>query len=476
VTAGKSIGLPPLLQRPPIPITARLGVRSWITLLLVRPAWLWRREIAAVLTLAASAGLGGWGLALIGSASHAAGWACWIGVALAPVLLVLVWASLPQTRAAGARWRYRARLGRRWDAACRYAGLATHNDRIPRILRVWRVPAGDLVKARMPKGSIVADLAEAREHLAACLRVRDVRVARDTERAHLAHVEIVRTDPFLPEGRPVSLVWPWADREAVRLWEPVPVGVDEMGQTVTLELPERGVLAGGEPGSGKSVAVSQLLAAAALDPWCRIWGLDAKQLELALWEPVLERVAYNDIDQAIDLVGDLVEEMDATYGELKRLGLRKIPHGSPLIVLAVDELRFYTAHTTRKKAAEFNGLLIDLEARGRAAGIIPVKATQKPSADVVPTSLRDLSAIRWAMRSTTRDASDTILGAGWATAGYSSADIDAQTPGVGWLLSEGGFPILVKSYYLSDDDIRAIAARGAALREALRQPQHDRPL
>jgi len=39
---------------------------------------------------------------------------------------------------------------------------------------------------------------------------------------------------------------------------------------------------------------------------------------------------------------------------------------------------------------EFIALVGDLVARGRAAGIIVVDATQRPSADIIPTSLRDL--------------------------------------------------------------------------------------
>ncbi|MGH8904698.1 MAG: hypothetical protein ACRDYA_24210, partial [Egibacteraceae bacterium] len=42
---------------------------------------------------------------------------------------------------------------------------------------------------------------------------------------------------------------------------------------------------------------------------------------------------------------------------------------------------------------EFNALCTDLIRRGRAAGIIWIGATQKPSSDVVPTSLRDLVGI-----------------------------------------------------------------------------------
>jgi hypothetical protein len=59
------------------------------------------------------------------------------------------------------------------------------------------------------------------------------------------------------------------------------------------------------------------------------------------------------------------------------------------------------------------------------AGVIFLAATQKPSGDTIPTYLRDLFAFGWGFRCTTPQMSDTILGAGWSTAGYTASTIDA---------------------------------------------------
>ena len=91
-------------------------------------------------------------------------------------------------------------------------------------------------------------------------------------------------------------------------------------------------------------------------------------------------------------------------------------------------------------------------------------ATQKPSADVIPTSIRDLFGFRWAMRCSTPQASDTILGSGWASAGYSAADVDPASRGVGYLLHEGGIPQRLRSYYLDDSSLASISAQAEALR------------
>ena len=73
----------------------------------------------------------------------------------------------------------------------------------------------------------------------------------------------------------------------------------------------------------------------------------------------------------------------------------------------MDELALFCARGDKKACAQFSTLTEDLVARGRAAGYIVVAATQRPSHDIIPTSLRDLFAFRWAMRCSTPQASDT---------------------------------------------------------------------
>jgi DNA segregation ATPase FtsK/SpoIIIE, S-DNA-T family len=129
------------------------------------------------------------------------------------------------------------------------------------------------------------------------------------------------------------------------------------------------------------------------------------------------------------------------------------------------ELAYYSATAGDKRQREaFSILLRDLVARGRAAGVIVIAATQRPSHDIIPTSLRDLFGYRLAFRCTTDTSSDIVLGHGWATRGYNAADIDPDDRGVGWLLAEGGIPRRVRCAYLTDDDISAIAVRAAAIR------------
>ena len=113
-----------------------------------------------------------------------------------------------------------------------------------------------------------------------------------------------------------------------------------------------------------------------------------------------------------------------------------------LILLAL--VAYHSATVGKKQEQEeFSRLLRDVVARGRAAGVIVIAATQRPSVDIIPTSLRDLFGYRLAFRCMTEISSDIILGHGWAKAGYDASKIAPEDLGVGWLRAEGGVPAAV---------------------------------
>ena len=47
-----------------------------------------------------------------------------------------------------------------------------------------------------------------------------------------------------------------ADGGGLSIWQPVHLGTDETGRPVRVDLAERNLLIGGEPGAGKSVALN----------------------------------------------------------------------------------------------------------------------------------------------------------------------------------------------------------------------------
>ena len=260
-----------------------------------------------------------------------------------------------------------------------------------------------------------------------------------------------------------NLVPEWA----LSIHQPIFLGLDENGVPVYVELAYRNLLVGGEPGGGKSVLLNNIVGHAALCPDVTLVLIDGKQVELGMWRQVADVFVGNNVNQALTVLADLQAEMDWRYDWLVSQGRRKVvaTDGLPFIVVVIDEVAYFSATVgTKKTQEEFINLTRDLVARGRAAGVIMVLATQRPSADIVPTSLRDICAYRCAFRCTTEASSDIILGTGWAKQGYNATDITPEARGVGWLLAEGGTPRRFKGAYLTDADIRQLVAKAKIIR------------
>jgi hypothetical protein len=389
-----------------------------------------------------------------------------IDVVVASVLTALIVAGLlihDRSRGPLLRLLRRRSVRRRFEKACRFAAVVSVTDRTPRITSVRQAPGGEILTVKMPKSLSTEPLVDASETLASTLRVKEVRVERLRDRADLATVSIMRRDPL---GDGVVLRWPSISAQRLSIWDDIAVGVDELGETVMLNLIERNLSIGGEPGAGKSVTQSMITATAALDPECQLYLFDANRVEFAPWKSCASAFVGPSIDDAKDVLTSLKREMERRYELIESERLRKINRNMGLapIVVLVNELAAYMNTADPKSDKVISGLLRSLVAQGRASGIICVTATQKPSSEVIPTYLRDLFAYRWALRCTTPQASDTILGQGWASQGYSAVDVDPVTKGVGYLLAEGGKPRRIKSFHLSDDDLDTLAARGAELR------------
>jgi S-DNA-T family DNA segregation ATPase FtsK/SpoIIIE len=255
------------------------------------------------------------------------------------------------------------------------------------------------------------------------------------------------------------------------IFDPVFLGIDEFGQPVYLPLIYRNMLIGGEPGAGKSSLLNTIVGHAALCGDVSLCLLDGKQVELGLWEDCADVFVGPDLDLAILTLQRLQTVMDNRYAYLRSLRRQKFAPGDVFgaLLVAVDEIAYFSATAGDKKddREKFSALLRDLVARGRAVGVIVVAATQRPSSDIIPTSLRDLFAWRFAGRCTTDVSSDIVLGHGWANRGFSSNTIDPNNQGCGLLIAEGGIPALVKAAYMSNADIIRVADYAAWVRRTV---------
>ena len=262
------------------------------------------------------------------------------------------------------------------------------------------------------------------------------------------------------------------------MYDPIHVGSDEFGQPFYIRLIYKNLLAAGEPGGGKSGLLNTVAAHAALSTDSRLVLFDAKDVELGMWDQTADEFVGPDIGRAIITLLRLQKVMENRYAWLRAHRRRKIEPADGLSVITsiFDEIAvFSTVLGSEHEQRQFLSLLRDLVARGRAAAMPVVAATQRPSVDIIPKSLRDLFGYRAACRCTSTGSSDIILGDGWSGAGFSATDISPVNPGEALLIAEGGIPQRIKAAYLSDVDIRALADYAAWTRRTHRLTTHRRP-
>jgi S-DNA-T family DNA segregation ATPase FtsK/SpoIIIE len=253
------------------------------------------------------------------------------------------------------------------------------------------------------------------------------------------------------------------------MFDPLFIGMDEYGHAVTLDLVYHNLLTAGEPGGGKSGLLNNVAATATLAEKTRLVLFDAKLVELGPYEEVADEFIGLDLDKAITVLRRLLLVAQNRYTWLKYHRRRKVTRldDMTVIVTLIDELAMYsTVLGTKQQQEEFASLLRGLVSLGRACAMPVVAATQRPSFDIIPTSLRDLFGYRAAFRCTTRGSSDVILGQEWAAQGFNASDIDPDNRGEAYLLAEGGLPYRIKGAYLTDEEIYRISGYAIATRHA----------
>ena len=94
------------------------------------------------------------------------------------------------------------------------------------------------------------------------------------------------------------------------MFDPVHLGRDEYGQHVHVNLAERNMLLGGEPGAGKSSGLNLITAHGALSHDCKLILVDGKQVELGLWRACADEFIGPSIKDAIEAFEDFQATMN----------------------------------------------------------------------------------------------------------------------------------------------------------------------
>ncbi|MER7506659.1 FtsK/SpoIIIE domain-containing protein [Nonomuraea pusilla] len=415
---------------------------------------LWRHPVAALVALMPGALtlLYGWQNALLLLAPVPAGLLAWaaadrISFARLIGFRLLAWWRLV--------WVYR----RHWQPVMIVSGLGRHlwgRDYLPRLGKVTCTAWADLVTVRMLKGQSVKDWADRLDHLAQGFGAASCRVA--LSRAGRLVLTFPRTDPL---AVPIGAL-PLPDAPTVG---PVEIGKQEDGRPWLLKVHGTHVLVAGATGAGKGSIIWSTIRA--LLPAVRaglveIWALDPKLMELSYGRDLFgDRYAATP-EECADLLDQAVYVMQSRAA---RFAGQQRSHTStvedPFVLVVVDEVAFLTAYQAdRQLKQRICAALATLTTQGRAVGIGVMAALQDPRKEVM--NIRNLFPDKIALRLDESEQVDMVLGDGARDRG-ALADHISPVPergaGVGYVrLETSPDPIRVRAAYVSDDDIRDMAA------------------
>lgn len=178
------------------------------------------------------------------------------------------------------------------------------------------------------------------------------------------------------------------------------IGVDTVtGAPARIALKEKsGLVLAGKPGSGKSVFLNQLIMA--LMTRSEIVSFDGKRDDP---EKILGKVEF---------LRETMKKRLEKGIDYWKVDTRDRPK---LLLLVLDECQAWFSPASSSKqdktaAAEREALVRDLVQRGRSAGVLVVLATQRMTADVIPTGIRDLCGVKMVGRVTRPEDSQLVLG------------------------------------------------------------------
>jgi hypothetical protein len=326
--------------------------------------------------------------------------------------------------------------------------------------------AGETFRALAP-----TEKAKREAEYAAMVGGRDVTISPDAERADRGFLTIHRYPPP-PEPDYTSALgawpgWPGADDFS----KPIPVGVAvRTGAPVGLSLFAGGmknILIFGVPGSGKSVGAAEIIATAAQDPTVDLWGLDGGGgTDMEFWRHRMSHYEVK-IERAFLMIQELKAEIDRRSEAMVAARRRVIDPRDPKILLIMEEFATFTDEK-RKRCIEtgqvrsgkeddpsesFADALAYVGRLGRKYGVGIVLITQVPTVKTIPSQLRGLVQYAWGFRC--RDRGGWQAGFG---GGVPFVRLDKSRPGTSMLLADNDDPLLMRSYFISDEELEEIAA------------------
>lgn len=189
-----------------------------------------------------------------------------------------------------------------------------------------------------------------------------------------------------------------------------------------------GMVVGGIPGSGKTAGLTSFLLPMALSEYVDLSIIDGKGgADWTNYSDVAQTFISGDDDLVPirDFLRDFYEEMVSRVATMKDLignsnfwnisAAERLAAGLRFKLLVIDECQgvFETAGRSKEEKELLGEIFRYLSAivkRGRSAGFFAVFITQKPTAEALPTAIRDNAGLRIAFRLQTSQAENAVLG------------------------------------------------------------------
>jgi S-DNA-T family DNA segregation ATPase FtsK/SpoIIIE len=312
-------------------------------------------------------------------------------------------------------------------------------------------------------------------------------IKRDPTSHRRHRLWVADRDPLaVPVGRTPLLAC-----KATDIWRPAPLGLDERGQLVTVPILWNSILVGALPRQGKTFAARLLALHAALDPFVMLDVFDGKGSpdwrKFALIgdscafgltptrdglppEILLETLLRikSDVQSRYARLSELPPDL-CPEGKLTRAIARDPALGMPVRLLVIDEVQEY--FDLGEISKDIASLLVFLVKVAPGAGVSVLAATQKPSGIGTGTvaaqfnSFRDQAAIRLALRTSSWQVSELVLGAGAYSEGLDSSTLLPQYRGVGILRGASDASPTVRTYLADSGDAEKILTAARVLRE-----------
>jgi S-DNA-T family DNA segregation ATPase FtsK/SpoIIIE len=298
----------------------------------------------------------------------------------------------------------------------------TETVRYPRAVR-WRLtPTGWTTTVRSIPGVGRPQLEAAAVHIQDAWRVQRVSISQPRP-GRVVINGMVRDVMLTSIGSDVAPPGTYDGQDPSRIW----LGRDEHGIDRWLDLKNiSGVVLGGQPGGGKSQAITSWLCQLAPSPAVQFVTLDGKGAgEFDDFAPRAWITAGDSVGGALDVLEQLAALMydrlrvirDFTGGA-KNIWSVGVSAAWPLIFAVVDETQQYLdmpaakarGKEDEKTCARMVTLASDLVRKGRSVGFCTLVSTQKPTSDSLPSSISSNCALSMAFSLRTLDAAKAALG------------------------------------------------------------------